>query len=161
MALELPDWYEDPFVNVENLFIDIFSALLPGVITGCWAPDDWLEQATPDPTLWFFRLPGGQVDFQGRKDECQLQATIVTGNRDDSWALMNFVRAMLLPLQGDKFKMADGYTAQIRCAGEISGPQLLTPGQRIDNRVINAVFKVSVNLKTAKDYKQYFYAASS
>jgi hypothetical protein len=159
MALELPDWYEDNFVNIENLFIDIFTKLLPGVESGCWAPDDWIENPNPDPTIWFFRLPGGQVDWSGRKDECQLQVMCVTGNRDDSWRLMNFVRGILLPMQGDKFKMADGYTAQIRCDKEVAGPQLLTPGQRIDNRVVNAVFQVSVSMKTARNYKEQLYAA--
>ncbi|WZB38300.1 tail terminator [Mycobacterium phage Bazzle] len=158
MSLVLPDWYEDNFVNIENLFIDIFTKLLPSYESGCWLPDDWLDNADPDPTLWFFRMPGGQVNWDARKDECQLQVMAVTGSRDDSWRLMNFVRSILLPMQGDKFKMADGYTAQIRCDKEVAGPQLLTPNQRIDNRVVTATFQVSVSMKTAKNYKQFLYA---
>ncbi|QXO14253.1 tail terminator [Mycobacterium phage Chaser] len=158
MTVVLPDWYEEAFVNVENLFIDMFTDLLPDYESGCWAPDDWLaDEIEVKPTIWFFRLPGGRVDWDGRKDECQLQVMVVTGSRDDSWRLMDFVRAMLLPMQGDKYKMADGYTAQIRCAGEVAGPQLLTPGQRIDTRVVTATFKVSVSMKSAKNYKQKLY----
>ncbi|QGJ92418.1 tail terminator [Mycobacterium phage Wyatt2] len=157
MALVLPEWYEETFVNIENLFIDIFSKLLPNYESGCWLPDDWLDDADPTPTLWFFRMPGGQVDWDRRKDECQLQVMVVTGSRDDSWDLMNFVRSILLPIQGDKFKMADGYTAQIHSAREAAGPVLMTPNQRIDNRVITATFQVSVSMKTAKSFKQFIY----
>ncbi|OYN81776.1 hypothetical protein [Mycolicibacterium sphagni] len=158
MALVLPDWYEDSFVNVENLLIDLFGDLLPDCETGCWAPDDWLDNKLPvKPVIWFFRLPGGRVDWSGRKDECQVQVMVVTGSRDDSWRLMDFVRSMLLPMQGDKYKMADGYTAHIHKADEVAGPQLLTPGQRIDTRVVTATFQVSVSMKSAKNYKQKLY----
>lgn len=158
MALVLPDWYQESFVNVENLFIDIFTDLLPDYESGCWTPDDWLgEQIDPEPTIWFFRLPGGRVDWHARKDECQLQVMVVTGSRDDSWRLMDFVRSILLPMQGDKYKMSDGYTAQVHSAVEVAGPQLLTPGQRVDTRVVTATFQVSVSMKSAKNYKQFLY----
>lgn len=157
MALVLPDWYEPAFVNVENLFIDMFTDLLPGTLSGCWAPDDWIDGEVPEPMLWFFRVSGGRVDWSARKDECELQIMAVTPSRDESWELMNFVRAMLLPMQGDKYKMVDGYTAQIHSVNEIAGPQLLTPGQRIDTRVVSATFRVSVSVKSAKNYKQKLY----
>lgn len=156
MTVALPDWYDEAFVNVENLLIDLFSKLLPGVESGCWCPDDWLDsdQTAPEPMLWFFRMPGGDVDWQRRTDECFMQVMVVTGSRDDSWRVMNFVRAVLLPWQGEKFRMDDGYTAQIHGADEVSGPQLLTPGQQIDTRVVTATFKISVGLKSAKHFKQ-------
>lgn len=157
--LTLPGWYEEPFVNVENLLIDIFSDLLPDYDVGCWAMDDWLTGGNPvSPTVWFFRVPGGRVDWSARKDECQVQVLVATGSRDDSWRLMNFVRAILLPMQGDKYKMTDGYTAQIHRAEEVVGPQLLTPGQRVDTRVVTANFQISVSMKSAKSFKQHLYA---
>lgn len=158
-SLVLPDWYEPNFINIENLLIDMFTDLLPGVESGCWAPDDWLsdEDADVRPTLWFFRVSGGRSDWDKRRDECELQVMAVTGSRDDSWKLMDFVRSMLLPLQGDQYKMVDGYTAQIHGVSEITGPQLLTPGQRIDTRVVSANFRVSVSMKSAKNYKQKIY----
>ena len=154
MTVTLPSWYEGNFVNVENLFIDMFGNVFPEFETGCWAPDDWLDdQLPPEPMIWFFRLPGGRVDWQARKDECQVQVMVVTGSRDDSWAVMDVIRSVLLPMQGDKVKMADGYMAQIQCASEVAGPQLLTPGQAIDTRVVSATFRVSVSMKTAKHYR--------
>lgn len=154
MSVELPSWYEDNFVNIENLFIEMFDRVFPGFETGCWAPDDWLDDQLPAaPTIWVFRLPGGKVDWQARKDQCQLQVMVVTPSRDDSWRVMDVVRSVLLPMSGDKFTMDDGYTAQVQCAGEVAGPQLLTPGQAIDTRIVSATFSVSVSMKTAKNYK--------
>lgn len=159
MSVVLPAWYEDTFVNVENLLIDLFTKVFPDVESGCWCPDDWLDkQVEPDPMIWFFRMPGGSVDWQRRTDECFMQVMVVTGSRDDSWAVMNVIRAVLLHWQGEKFQMADGYTAQIHTADEVSGPQLLTPGQQIDTRVVTATFKISVGMKTAKNFKQYIAA---
>lgn len=159
MAVVLPSWYQEMFVNAENLMIDLFTKVLPGVESGCWCPDDWLEQQViPDPMIWFFRMPGGHVDWQARRDECFMQTMVVTNSRDDSWRVMDVVRGVLLPWQGEKFMMADGYTAQIHSADEVAGPQLLTPGQQIDTRVVTATFKVSVGMKTAKNFKQYIAA---
>lgn len=141
--------------------IDIFTKVFPAIESGCWCPDDWLEsQIDPEPQLWWFRLPGGHVDWQNRKDQCFMQCMAITGSRDDSWDVMNGVRAILLPWQGDKFKMADGYTAQMWCADEITGPQMLTPGQQIDTRVVTAVFKLSIGMKTASNYKAQIAALS-
>ena len=153
MAIVIPGWMEENFVNVENLLIDIFSGVFPDYESGCWAPDDWLDsQVDPDPMLMFIRLPGGHVDWDNRKDVCFVQALVITGSRDDSWALMNAVRSILLPFQGDKFKMGDGYTAQIHKAREVAGPTLLTPGQQLDTRVVSATFEVAVGMKAANNY---------
>jgi len=150
--LELPDWYQDNFVNLENLMIDLFGKAVAGVETGCWMPDDWIEDDDPEPALWFFRLPGGHVDYDRNFDEGLIQVMAVTGSRDASWRLMSLVRAVLLPMQGFKFTMADGYTAQIHSVEETSGPQMLTPGQQIDTRVVLAAFKVRVGLRSRERY---------
>ncbi|AWG51479.1 hypothetical protein DDT48_20130 [Mycobacteroides abscessus] len=153
MSLVLPDWYRDNFVNLENLLIDVFSKALPGVECGCWTPDDWLdEQTPPDPMLWFFRVPGGRVDYQQNYDEGLVQVVAVSPSRDDSWSLMSVVRSVLLPMQGFKFTMADGFTAQIHSAEEAAGPQTLTPAQQIDTRVVSATFKVRVGLRSRERY---------
>ncbi|TDK86280.1 hypothetical protein [Mycolicibacterium mucogenicum] len=152
MSLVLPDWYQANFVNLENLMIDIFSKVLPGVESGCWTPDDWLDQQTPEPQLWFFRVPGGRVDYQQNYDEGLMQVVAVTGSRDDSWQVMSLVRAVLLPMQGFKFTMADGFTAQIHSADEVAGPQVLTPAQQIDTRMVSATFKVRVGLRSRERY---------
>lgn len=150
--LTLPEWYTPTFVNVENLCIDMFGAVLPGVECGCWTPDDWLENDNPAPALWFFRVPGGHVDFDRNADESVVQVMAVTPSRDESCALMDFVRAMLLPLQGFKFTMADGFTAQIHSVDEVTGPQMLTPAQQIDTRVVSASFKLRVGLRSRERY---------
>ncbi|TDK87112.1 hypothetical protein [Mycolicibacterium mucogenicum] len=153
MSLLLPDWYQGNFANQENLMIDMFSKVLPGVESGCWTPDDWLEaQTPPEPQLWFFRVPGGRVDYQQNYDEGLIQVLAVSGSRDDSWSLMGVVRAVLLPMQGFKFTMADGFTAQIHSAEEVAGPQTLTPAQQIDTRMVSATFKVRVGLRSRERY---------
>lgn len=150
--LELPDWYSQTFVNVENLLIDLFGKVIPSVGCGCWTPDDWLETQEPEPALWFFRVPGGHVDFERNADEAVVQVMAVTPSRDDSWSLISLVRAVLLPMQGFKFTMADGFTAQIHSADEVTGPQMLTPAQQIDTRVVSATFGLRVGLRSRERY---------
>ena len=152
MSLDLPDWYQHNFVDLERLCIDMFGKLVPAVECGCWTPDDWLEDANPDPALWFFRVPGGHVDYERNYDEAPILVMAVTPSRDDSWALMSLVRSVLLPMQGFKFTMADGYTAQIHSADEVAGPQVLTPAQQIDTRVVSATFNIRVGLRSRERY---------
>lgn len=154
MSLVLPTWYEENFVDIESMFIDLFSRIVPGVDVGCWYADDWLDDPTPDPQLLFFRLPGSRVDYDKNSDICHVQVVALTPSRDDSWRLMNFVRAVVLPMQGFRIQMDDGFTANVWCTQDIAGPQLLTPGQQIDTRVITAVFSIRVGLRSRKRYDQ-------
>lgn len=152
MTLVLPEWYEEKFVNVEDLFIDLFDVLLPEVDVGCWYADDWLDDPSPGPQLQFFRLPGVRVDLDRNSDVCHVQALAVSDSRDDSWRLINFVRSLVLPMQGAKVRMSDGFIASVWCSEDVSGPQMLTPAQQIDNRVIPWVFSVRVGLRSRKRY---------
>lgn len=154
MSLELPDWYEDNFVDVESMLIDLFSRLVPTLNVGCWEADDWLDDPNPEPELLFFRLPGARVDYDRNSDLCHVQVVAVTPSRDDSWRLIDFVRAIVLPMQGFRIRMENGYTAQVWCTEDIAGPQLLTPEQQIDNRVVTAVFSFRVGLRSRKRYDQ-------
>lgn len=154
MTLVLPEWFEDNFVDVESMMIDLFARIIPDVEVGCWYADDWLDDATPDPQLLFFRLPGSRVDYDKNSDICNVQAVALTPSRDDSWRLMNLVRAVILPMQGFRVPMEDGYTAAIWCTEDIAGPQLLTPGQQIDTRVVTSVFSLRVGLRSRKRYDQ-------
>lgn len=154
MSLVLPEWFEDNFVDVESLLIDLFSRILPDVGIGCWYADDWLDDATPDPQLLFFRLPGAQVDYDRNSDVCHVQVIAITPSRDDSWRLINLVRAVILPMQGFRVPMEDGFNAQVWATEDVAGPQLLTPGQQIDTRVVTAVFSIRVGLRSRKRYDQ-------
>lgn len=154
VSLVLPEWFEDNFVDVESLLIDLFSRILPDIEIGCWYADDWLDDPTPEPQLLFFRLPGSRIDYDKNSDMCHVQAIAVTPSRDDSWRLMNLVRAVILPMQGFKVPMSDGFTAQIWTADDVSGPQMLTPGQELDTRVVSSVFSLRVGLRSRKRYDQ-------
>ena len=63
-----PAWFKNNFVNVERLFIDMFTKIVPDVESGRWTPDHWLKDAEPDPMLSFVRLPGGRVDYDAGFD---------------------------------------------------------------------------------------------
>lgn len=147
----VPDWFEDNFVNVEDVLIDLFTVLLTEVDVGCWYADDWLDEAEPDPQLLFYRLPGARVNYDSNSDVCNVQVIAVSGSRDTSWTLMSFVRAILLPMQGFRAKFED-YTAQIWCSDDVAGPEMLTPGQQIDTRVVSSVLSVRVGLNSRKRY---------
>ena len=154
MTLALPEWYEENFVDIETLLIDLFSRILPDINVGCWVADDWLDDPTPEPELLFFRLPGTRVDYDRNSDTCHVQVVAITDSRDDSWRLMNLVRAVILPMQGFRVPMEDGFTATIWSTDDIAGPQLLTPGQQIDTRVVSSVFALRVGLRSRKRYDQ-------
>ena len=156
----IPSWFEDNFVDIEQLLIDLFKKVFPEIPedrVGVWTPDDWLDDDLSPlevlPLLTFVRLPGGVVDWEQNYDECLVQASIVTGSRATSIQVMSVIRACLLPMSGFKFTMDDGLTAQIHKCSEISGPQLLSPGQEIDTRVVPATFRVRVGLRSRKRYE--------
>lgn len=150
----IPAWGKENFVDVEQLMVDLFGKVFTGAeeTLGVWAPDDWLDQSDPGPLTLFFRLPGGQVDYHKGYDECLLQASVTTGSRAESISRMSLIRAVLLPMSGFKFTMDDGYTALIRSVAEVSGPQMLTPEQQFDLRVVPATFRICVGLKDRTDY---------
>ncbi|OMC55373.1 hypothetical protein A5747_13350 [Mycobacterium sp. IS-836] len=150
----IPDWFKDNFVDIEQLMIDLFGKVFPGTKMGIWEDDDWLDQSDPEPLLTFIRLPGGHVDYEKNYDECLIQATVITTDRTLSNKAMSVIRAVLLPIEGLKFKMNDGYTAQIHCAEEVSGPELLTHEQQIDTRVVPATFRIRVGLRNRTRYDQ-------
>lgn len=154
MAL-IPDWFEDNFWDVEQLFVDVFKKVFPEIDPdniGVWTPDDWLEETDPGPLLQFIRLPGGHVDYDMNYDECLIQAVAVTPSRSDSNAIISVICACLLPMQGFKLRMDDGGTVQIHGATEVEGPQMLTDEQMIDMRVVPATFRVRVGLKSRARY---------
>ena len=154
MSLVLPEWFEENFVDVEQMLIDLFTRLVPDVEVGCWSADDWLDEPSPQPQLLFFRLPGSRVDYDRNSDVCHVQVVAITESRDDSWRLMNFVRAVILPMQGFRIPMEDGFTAQVWTTEDIAGPELLSPGQQIDTRVVASVFSIRVGLRSRKRYDQ-------
>jgi hypothetical protein len=154
MTLIFPDWFQDNTVNVENLFIDIFTKIIPSAPSGVWTADSWLDERDPDPMISWVRLPGGHVNWDAGYDECLIQATVVTGDRDDSNRIMSLIRSCILPMDAFKFKMSDGYTAVIRGVQEVSGPQMLTGEQQVDTRVVPATFKPCVGLRSRARYDQ-------
>jgi hypothetical protein len=132
--------------------VDLFAKVFPSAVTGVWTPDDWLDQSDPDPMLTVIRLPGGEVDYDMNYDECLGQFTATTTDRGLSNRMISVVRAVLLPMQGFKFTMGDGFTAQIHKVSEVSGPQMLTGEQQIDTRVVPATFRIRVGLRSRKRY---------
>lgn len=149
----VPDWFQDNFVDMEQLLVEFFEKVFPSMGVGLWTPDDWLDQFAPDPELTVIRLPGGHVDYDKNYDEALMQVTGVTGDRDETVRIMSCVRSCLLPMRGFKFTMGDGFTALIHGCTEVSGPSMLTPEQMVDTRVIPVTFKVRVGLKSRARYE--------
>lgn len=148
----IPAWFEDNFVNVEDLFVQLLTKMLPAWDAGIWTPDSWLDNASPGPMLTVIRLPGGHVDVEKGYDECLVQISAISGDRNDSCDAMSVIRASLLPMQGFKFTMDDEYTAFIHCVNEASGPQMLTAQQQLDVRVVPATFHVRLGMKSRARY---------
>ncbi|WP_042789066.1 hypothetical protein [Mycobacteroides abscessus] len=154
----LPDWWEDNYVDQERLLIGLFEQLLPDVTCGRWKSDDYLdEQGRPVdiavPELWFWRQPGGVEDYQRGHDIGVIEVTAVSGHPDYSNRLQDFVRSILIPIEGQKVKMEDGFVATIQCVeGLTGGPQMSLPGQRIDERISTYLYKITVGLRSRKRY---------
>lgn len=148
----IPAWFEDNFVNVEDLFVQLLTKMLPAWESGIWTPDSWLDEAVPVPMLTAIRLPGGHVNVEMNYDECLVQVSAISTSRDDSCNAMSVIRASLLPMDGFKFAMDDGYTAFIQKVNEASGPQMLTAQQQLDVRVVPATFSVRVGMKSRARY---------
>jgi hypothetical protein len=134
MADFLPGWYKgSEYINVEDLFKDYFTPLLPDVNVTHWIrPIDYGYipgvSDGAEPTLRFWRQPG-QRDYETKTDIPLLQAGAITRSHDESWELIEFVSSMMnLFNLGLKIVRPNGSQIQPKNVKLWMGPQILPEG---------------------------------
>lgn len=138
MADFLPAWYKgSEYVDVEELFHDLFQGLLPDVRVVHWIQPDWyVPQGFVDvaptygtePTLRLWRQPG-QRDDETTTDAPLLQFAAVTRSHEDSIALVEFVHSVMKALNnGHKIHRSDGSQVGVKNVRFWLGPQVIPEG---------------------------------
>jgi hypothetical protein len=138
-----PGWYQGGFPDVETLLKALFTPLLSGVDVISWLPPAETIAATingGDGYLRVYRL-GGHIDHEENRDEPNVQFAALTGSRNDSNELIEFVRQVLDAFSGGNGRGAivPGTGVLLGCEREIVGPQTI-PEQYRDEKLVPATF---------------------
>lgn len=135
-----PNWWRGGYPDIEKLLATLFSPLLTGVTVTHWLPaQDVIEAslANGDAYLRIYRT-GGKINREQNRDEPNVQIAALSHSRDASWELVEFIRTGVLE-QYDEASIVPGTTHQLRCPGEVVGPQLI-PEQLRDDRLVPITF---------------------
>lgn len=140
-----PVWFQGGCPDVERVMRDLFSDLLTGVDVVSWMPPDYATSlAAGGSFLRVYRL-GGRFNVDTRVDEARVQFAALSGSRDESVGLIDFVRTTLvLGFRFGKTVNTSGTTAYVAVPGEIVGPQLL-PEQLRDERLVATTIDVHID----------------
>src|ERR1700747_121739 len=125
---------------------DLFTSLLTGVQAVAWVPPDYAEVlATGAAFLRIFRM-GGSVNADSRNwvDQSRVQFAALSASRDDSWALLTFVREVLEAYRDGGHVMSGSTKVFIQVPGEILGPQLI-PEQMREERLVTVTYEIHVD----------------
>ena len=160
MADFLPEWYKgSEYVNVEDLFKEFFTPLLPAVNVIHWmAPQEYgyipFQSGGTEPTLRLWRQPG-QWDAETNDDIPLLQLAAVTRSHDESWELLEFVRSMMKMLylhQSYKLHDAEGKPVQVKNVRLWQGPQIVPEGP-VDQYFVPMTYTMTIpGRKLQPDY---------
>lgn len=170
MTISYPTWWRGFRWDSERLVKDLFefgdnqSAVgLSGVSVEPWLPapdkrDEWLRQG--NGYLWVHRL-GGQIERKKHRgiDEAVIQMAALTGSRDESIELMEYVASILSAFdEGGLVHRAKPHrsgssTTFMKVPGEVVGPQLI-PDRFRDERLIPAQWEIHADLPNVPDYRE-------
>jgi hypothetical protein len=151
-----PAWYQGGCADVERVMRDLFVPLLTGVEVVSWVPPAYATDLAAGVTfLRIFRLGGRiNVDSKSWVDETRIQFAALSGSRDDSWELIEFVRQTLYAYRFGGAVTGSTSTTFIVVSGEVLGPQLI-PEQLRDERLVPVVFEVHTDRpKGLPDYRR-------
>lgn len=157
MTLTLPSWYQGGYPDVEKLCRTLFAPLVPNVEVVSWLPKPSVynqQLTTKEGYLRCYRT-GGRINREQRRDEPKVQFAALTRNRDNSWALIEFVRQVL----EDGYGLAGaavipGTTTNLYTTGEVVGPQLI-PELISDDRLVPITFELHIaKPKGLPNYRQ-------
>lgn len=148
-----PVWYQGGCPDVERVLKKLFENHLTGVSVVSWLPPDYATTlASGIAFLRVFRM-GGRLNTDNRNwiDETRVQIAALSAHRDDSWALMEFVRQLLYAYRDGGQVQGYGSPVFIQVPGELVGPQLI-PEQMRDERLVLVTFEVHLDRPRALPY---------
>ncbi|MFC9892112.1 hypothetical protein ACFVMC_00320 [Nocardia sp. NPDC127579] len=148
--ITFPDWYAGGFPDREEVVMDLIQRYLdlltPTGLAVTWIPDD-IEALIAEGRA-VVRVYRGGLGAEGIFDAANVQLGVITGKRADSWAVMEYLRQMMLSYcHGGPVRRADGSITQISYVEEVIGPQQLADFD-FDNRLVPATFRVECRLPT-------------
>ena len=150
-----PAWYQGGCPDVERVVRDLFTPLLINVSVCSWVPPDCASQLTAGNAFLRVFRTGGRINVENRAwvDEARIQIAALSASRDDSWALIEFVRQVLYAYRNGGHVISEGRKVFIAVPGEVVGPQLV-PEQFRDERLVPVTFDVETNRrKGLPDYR--------
>ncbi|MCT7369461.1 phage tail termination protein [Mycolicibacterium llatzerense] len=142
-SISYPAWWnrdQAGFPNIENLLKTLFTPMISGITVTYWLPSDRVIEDTLAAGGGFLRIyrTGGRANYEENRDEPNVQLAALTKSRDDSWDLIEFARTGVLS-QFEKAAVVPGTQHQLKCEGEVVGPQYI-PEQMRDERLVPATF---------------------
>lgn len=138
-----PVWYRGGCPDVERVLRDLLSAQLTGVSVVSWLPPDYATTLTDGGAfVRVFRM-GGRINVDNRNwvDEARVQIAALCAGRDDSWALIEFIRQVMYAYRDGGSVLSNGSKVFIEVPGEVVGPQLIPEAMR-DERLVPVTFDV-------------------
>lgn len=145
--IEFPAWYEGGFPDSELVVLDLaqtyLDLLTPAGVAVAWLSGDHTDMVeSGTPIVRVFR--GGMAAGTGLFDPAAVQIGVVAKTRADSWAVMEYLRQILLSYErGGPVRRLDGSITQISAVSEIVGPQQI-PELNRDHRLVPATFSISL-----------------
>ncbi|MGV9818422.1 phage tail termination protein [Nocardia xishanensis] len=146
--IAFPDWYEGGYPDRELVMCDLtqrwLDELTPQGLSVTWLPDN-LEEVLAEGRAVVHVYRGG-LGAEGIIDAAAVQLGVITATRADSWAVLEYLRQMLLTYKhGGPVRREDGSTTQISYVEEMIGPQQLAD-YNPDNRLVRGTWRVECRL---------------
>lgn len=155
MSVAFPAWYKGGFPDRELVILDLVQGFLdlctPAGLACTWLPDNYSQLvASGAPVVRIYR---GGMGADGLWDAAAVQVGVIASTRADSWAVMEYLRQILLSYDhGGLVKRADDTFTSISSIEEIVGPQQI-PELNPDNRLVPATFRVECRIpRDVPDY---------
>ncbi|WP_228002140.1 phage tail termination protein [Nocardia australiensis] len=146
--ITFPNWYEGGFPDRELVVLDLvqkyLDLLTPQGVACTWLPDDVTDLINAGvPVVRVYR---GGMGSDGLFDAAAIQLGVLTATRQDSWAVMEYLRQVMLSFaHGGPVRHEDGSITMIASIDEVVGPQQI-PDLNPDHRLVPATFRVECRL---------------
>jgi hypothetical protein len=126
VTVQFPDWYEGGFPDREQLVMDLvqkyLDLLAPQGLAVTWLPDNFNELVEAGTVI--VRVYRGGMGADGLWDSAAVQLGVIAQSREDSWAVMEYLRQMMLSYEhGGPVRRADGSISYVDSIEEMNGPQ--------------------------------------
>lgn len=152
--ITFPAWYHGGYPDIEKLLTNYFQPML-SVSVVSWLPKPKVYEDVLSNGEGFLRIyrTGGRINREEKRDEPKVQFAALTRSRDDSWALVEFVR-QVFEAGFHKGAIVPTTVHTLTAVGEAVGPQLI-PELLQDDRLVPITYELHVQKPAGLDkYRQ-------